>query len=533
MPDEYENEESQGLDLDRYLDIARRRFMQFLLPLLAGFLLVWGASWVLKPRYKSTTVILVEQPSMPKNYVLPNVGEDLQDQLASISEQVMSRSRLLAIIDRYHLYPTTGKRLTPDEEVADMGRNIDVELVHGDPTRDSGAVTSFSIGYTGKSPFLAQQITRELADTVMNQNLAIRQRESQDTTQFLDQQLQAASQTLAEQEAKVKAYEAAHEGSLPSQQQSNLQVLMGLQSQLQSEQDSLNAAVQQRAYDQTLIEQYRALRGPVRTADGVSVDVATLNQTLEKERAQLADLRSRYTDNYPDVQELRSEIARTEKERDQALAAAKANPSKDGGDAGDASGTQNAPLAQLQGQLKANQLEIANRQQAIAQLKARIGQYQGRLGGEPASEQELADLTRGYEQSKENYDELLKKRDDSQMATSMEQMQQGERFSVLEPATLPWKPDFPNRLKFCAMGIGFGLFLGLAFVFVCEYLDDRMYNDKAIKDLLPIAVISEVPEIETEEDQRRARKRAFMGWATAAVVAVTILGSAAVSVLHR
>jgi polysaccharide biosynthesis transport protein len=532
MPDNYDLEESAPQDIAHYLDIARRRYTQFLLPMVAGFLAVWGASWVLKPRYKSTTVILVEQPSMPKNYVLPNVSEDMQEQLASVSQQIMSRARLLALADEYHLYPV-GTPMTPDQRVAAMSKNIDVQLVHGD---NGGNITAFSISYIADNPGLARQITRELANTVISQNLEVRQKESQATTTFLDQQLQIASQNLAEQEAKVKAYEAMHEGSLPSQQPSNLQILSGLQQQLQSEQDALNSAIQQRAYYQTLIEQYRAFRGPIKTADGTSVDVSVLNQTLEKERAQLADLRSRYTDDFPDVQALTHQIARTEKERDRALAAERAARTKNSNAVAAADTltdpTQSGPLVQLQGQLQANQLEIANRQQAITQLKARIDQYQGRLGAGPASEEEMADLNRGYEQSQQNYNDLLKKRDDSQMATSMEEMQRGERFSVLEPASLPWQPDFPNRLKFCAIGLVAGIFLGIVSVALFEFVDDRLYGDKEIKALLPIAVISEIPEITSEADAANVRRRKYLGWATAATVVMVILASTAVSILH-
>jgi len=529
MPDNYDTEETAPPDLSLYLDIARRRYMYFLVPLLVGFLAVWGGSWLLSPRYKSTTVILVEQPSMPKNYVLSNVGEDLQQQLSSISEQIMSRARLLTIIDQYHLFPAKeDARLTPDQKVAIVSKNIDVQLVHGD---NGGNITAFSVSYTAAKPGLARQITRELANTVITQNLAARQKESQGTTDFLDQQLQIASQNLAEQDAKVKAYEAAHEGALPSQQAENLQILSGLQQQLQSEQDGLNTAIQQRAYYQTLVEQYRAFSGTEKAVAGNGVDVSTLDQTLEKERVQLADLRSRYTDSYPDVQALEAQIARTERERDQALAAARS--SKPRADAqGITDPTQNSPLIQLQGQLHSNQIEIANREHSIDDLKNRIAQYQGRLGSAPASEEELADLTRGYEQSQLNYNDLLKKRDESQMATSMEQLQQGERFSVLEPATLPWRPDFPNRLEFCALGIVVGVILGVLSMALFEFLDDRLYSDKEIKGLLPVAVISEIPEIVNEADEHQARKKVYLGWATAALVAMAILAGTAVSVLH-
>jgi uncharacterized protein involved in exopolysaccharide biosynthesis len=188
---------------------------------------------------------------------------------------------------------------------------------------------------------------------------------------------------------------------------------------------------------------------------------------------------------------------------------------------------------QLQGQLQANQLEIKNRESSIARLKERIDEYQGRLNLEPATEQELADLTRGYDQSKANYDDLLKKKDQSVMATSMEEMQQGERFTMLDPPSLPSKPDFPNRLKFCGIGLGVGLALGLLIAGGLEFMDDRLHSEREIKALLPIAVISEIPAITSPLDEVKTKRRLALGWTMTALVFVTIAAGSAFSFLHN
>ena len=99
-------------------------------------------------------------------------------------------------------------------------------------------------------------------------------------------------------------------------------------------------------------------------------------------------------------------------------------------------------LAPIQSQLQSNQLEITNREHAIAALKTKVDEYQGRLNQEPIREQQLADLTRGYDQSKANYDDLLKKKNESKMATSMELLQQGERFRMIDPPSFPRKAGF-------------------------------------------------------------------------------------------
>ena len=189
-------------------------------------------------------------------------------------------------------------------------------------------------------------------------------------------------------------------------------------------------------------------------------------------------------------------------------------------------------MVQLQGQMQSNRTEIANRERAVADLKSKVIDYQARLNQEPVREQQLADLTRGYEQSKANYDDLLKKKNESAMATSMELLQQGERFRIIDPPSLPVKPEFPNRLKFCGIGLGIGLALGVVVVGAFEMMDDRIHDEKELQKLLPIAVISEIPTVVVPADQQRDRRMAWIGWATAAFVSVTILVGSAFSYLR-
>jgi polysaccharide chain length determinant protein (PEP-CTERM system associated) len=339
------------------------------------------------------------------------------------------------------------------------------------------------------------------------------------TTHFLEQQLEDARVALAAQEAKVKQFESTHEGALPSQQAGNLQILAGLQGQLQNQQDSLNTAKQQRVYYQTLIEQYKNLHASGKSTDGSPTELGAVNQQLDRLRGELTDLRSRYTDSYPDVQKVKAQIAQVEEQKKELMAAPRSGSKQ-------ASESESGPMLQLQSQMQANQIEIQNRERAIASLEGRIAEYQGRLNAQPGTEQQLLELTRGYEQTKSIYDDLLKKKTQSAMATSMEQLQRGERFRTLDPPSLPLKPDFPNHLKFCGFGLAAGLGLGSLLVFLFEFFDDRMHAEKEIKALLGINVLAEVPEVRSEEDKSREKRRIVLGWALTAIVGICIaLGS--------
>jgi polysaccharide biosynthesis transport protein len=541
MPDDLEEKPSQGFNLDHYLGVVRRRHLQFSIPLFVGWVLVWAASWVLPPRYQSSTLILVEQPTMPKDYVTPNVNDDLQERMQSITQQILSRTRLLHIIDQFNLYGGEHAERSPDEKVERMRKDIDIELV-----RDArNQITAFNVSYSSGSAHVAQQVTSELTNLFINENLESRQQQSEGTTQFLEDQLENARKSLAEQEDRIRQFKGQHVGEMPGQLASNLQILSGLQSQLQNDQDALNAAKQQHVYLQTLVDQYRALQGSSKAADGTPalVGLPALDRELEKEKSQLADLHSHYTDRHPDVRKLKEQVAETEKMRDQMLASLKANAYKSTDSAANSSETspsisqntdptQASMSLQIQGQLRSNQVEITNREHDIASLKTKIDDYQARLNQEPIREQQLADLTRGYDQSKANYDDLLKKKNESQMATSMELLQQGERFRIIDPPSFPQKPQFPNRLKFCGIGLGVGLAFGVFVAGAFEMLDRRIHDEQEMKALLPVAVLAEIPEVTSSIDEKSMRRRLWLGWATGALVLCAILAGTAVSYLR-
>jgi len=535
MVDDLEEKSPESFDLQHYLGVVRRRHFHFLIPLLLGWAVVWSVSWILAPRYQSATLILVEQPTMPKDYVTPNVSDDLQQRLQSITQQILSRTRLLHIIENLGLYGSDHAKRSADEKVELMRRDINIELVRD--ARDQ--INAFNISYTAGDPQMTQQVTSELTNLFINENLEVRQRQSEDTTKFLESQLDVARQALTEQEERVRQYKAQHVGELPEQLASNLQILSGLQSQLQNEQDSLNSAKQQHVYLQTLADQYREFQATSRHPDGAPAGLPAIDQELDRLKAQLADLSAHYTDRHPDVRKVKEQIAKTEKMRDQFLALKTKGLDKDSA-ASDSTNqvaqtgvsTQSSMLPQVQGQLRSNEVEIANRERTVTALKAKVEEYQARINQEPIREQQLADLTRGYEQSKLNYDDLLKKKNESAMATSMELRQQGERFRVMDPPSFPQKPIFPNRLKFCGIGLGIGFALGLAVVILFEMLDGRLHNGKEIRQLLPAEVIAEIPEIVNEKDAQIAVRRIWLGWATAALVFTTILAGSAFSYLR-
>ena len=473
---------------------------------------------------------------MPRQFVAPHVASDLQDRLQTITQQILSRTRLLHIIDNLSLYAKERQRLSRDNVVGRMRKDIEIESVRD----ENNELTAFNIYYSSRDPRVAQQVTSELTNLFVSENLEARQAQSENTTKFLESELEEARKNLGEQEEKVRQFKGWHFGELPGQLQSNLQILTGLQNQLQSEDEALNRAKQQNVYLESLLGQNRNFQGSAKTGteDGsiILMGLPALDREHEKLRARLTDLSAHYTRPPSDVRKLNERATRTERIRDQPaanLTSGAANSDKASAIspvALDAARLRDAePMMELESQLKGNQIEIGNRQRAIEDVKSKISEYQVRLNRAPVMEQQLADLTRGYDQSKANYDSLQKKKNDSELATSLELKPQGGHFRVLDPPSLPVKPYSPNRLKFCAMGLAVGLLLSGAATAGAELLDDRIHDGKSLKKLIQIPVLSEIPNFSTDKEKRAERRDGWLVWATASLMAVSIFAGTALS----
>src|ERR1039458_3976641 len=234
----------QGID-DYWAMVARRKWW-ILGPLFFGWLLVFASAWVLPAKYSSESVVLIEPPKVPSNLVTPNVQVDLADRVQSEEAQVLSRTRLLDLIKKLKLYPSSAN--SPDDQVEKMRDDVKFELVQAPSPNGNQELVAFKMAYKAPDPAIAQQVNAALTSFFVDENVRASQEQSEATTHFLDSQVRSLGQTLADDEARVRVYEAQHDGSLPQQLQSNLQILNGIQSQLQAAHSAHERALQQQTY---------------------------------------------------------------------------------------------------------------------------------------------------------------------------------------------------------------------------------------------------------------------------------------------
>ena len=312
-----------------------------------------------------------------------------------------------------------------------------------------------------------------------------------------------------------------------------MQILGGLQAQLQATQQGLDGANQQKLYLQSLLQQYQSVQAGLDNGQSTVTSQDALNKQLLDLRQKLQQARLRYTEDYPDVIELKKEIARTEGLKQEAESkstpkeqSTSANRDIDLGAVADVQRGAVSPMMQVQSQLKANRLEIQNYQQHAKKIEADIAAYQARLNLTPETEQELADISRGYGESKSNYDSLLQKQNASQLATSLEQRQQGEQFRVLDPPSLPARPSAPNHLLISLAGLLFGVALGVGLTAFLELTDVRIRQEKDLEDVLPINVLIGIPHLDAPgEDRSRIRLRRLEIGAVVVMVILIFMGN--------
>lgn len=483
------------LNMEDYGAILRRRYLLILIPAILGVVAAYLIARHLPPRYTSTSLILIEQPKVPSSIVPSVVGNDLISRLANMQEQILSRSRLEPIIQRYGLYKDEVNQVPMEVLVERMRKDILVKPVsfsntfNTDSSQPGNQVPGFQISFTADTPRLAQSVCTEITSMFVEENLRLRERRAEGTANFIATQLEQAKQRLDEQDAKLADFKRKYFGSLPDQEQSTIQILGTLTGQLNSLNDSQGRIQQDRTYTESLLTQQLAAW----KAQQSGASPETLQNQLASLENHLMDLKSRYTDDYPDVVKAKADIARLKKRIADQEAMDQSQKGK--GTKGMETAMEPAQIRQLRATLHSLADAMRNNQREQSRIHAEIDRYQAKLKMTPAVEQEYKDITRNYQTALAFYNSLLAKEDASQMSTSLERRQEGEQFEVLDPANLPHKPSFPNYLRFAGGGLAVGLLIGLGIAFLLEMKDKALRDERDIEFFLGLPTLALVPAV--------------------------------------
>jgi polysaccharide chain length determinant protein (PEP-CTERM system associated) len=481
-------------------DIWRRRRSLAIVIFTGTFSVVASFAAFLPDLYRSTATVLVERQQVPETFVRASVTGELETRLHTISQETLSRARLQELIDRFQLYPDLQGLLAPEAVVEQMRRDIRLDLKGVEAFGGQGATIAFELSYQGRDPDTVAQVTNTLASFYIDENARLRGQQASDTASFLKTRLEEAKKRLDERESQLAAFKARRSGELPEQMEVNLATLERLTSQLRLNHDSQLRLTERR---ESLLRQLQGAGAP-----GTSGPDADAAARLARLRGELSDLRSRYSDRYPDVTRLKAEIAALESEE---------NAAGDEDGAAAMRVSRPRPLVDVDARIRALKEEDAG-------LRKSIASYQRRLENIPRTEQDMRTLTRNFETAKDLHDTLLKRHEEAQLAETMEQSHRAEQFRVLDPAVPARHPAAPNRMWLLLLGLALATGTAAGVAALAERLDASFHSTDDLKAYTRVPVLASIPAIVTASDRRRRRVRISLAAASGALSVALIVG---------
>lgn len=508
--------EGKLFNIQDYLAIGLRRKWYIIIPTVLSIFVAFGVYKYLPKVYKATTQILVQPQRIPESYVRSTLTDPVTERLNTISQEILSRTRLEMVINEFNIFPDLSNKIPMESIVEMMRRKIEVRVQRQN---------SFSISFEHSDPRLVMLVTNKLASLFIEENLKFRESRAEGTSDFISKELQAMEESLKKKENEVRLYKERNMGQLPQQLDANLRILDRLQQQLKTTSENLRASEDRMVIVQNQIDQLRerqqsyrenysppslpqsgtAPRENIRTERAPENPLVTQLNSLKKD---LANAQSKYTENHPDVIDLKNKIARLEpkvKELPKNQVEMRVQPQE-------TIIERNLPqpvpildptterlLTQYTEQYNENRAEARRYREEIKTLKEQIAYYQRRVEDTPKKEQEMLQMTRDYDLLKTNYQSLLDKKIQAQMSENLERKQQGETFRILDPARFPEKPFKPNRNSILIMGAMIGFAIGLGLTWFKEFMDQSFHSVSEVESYLEIPVIATIPNLNKEE----------------------------------
>jgi polysaccharide biosynthesis transport protein len=461
--------------------------------------------------YRSAATVLVDRQQVPESMVRSTVTSALETRLHTISQEILSRSRLEALINRFGLYADLRKRVSLEEIIDRMRKDIRLELKSVKQDEWRGVTIAFTISYEGRDPETVARVANTLASFYIEENLKVRERQAAGTSEFLKVQLGEVKKRLDQQEALVSEFKKRYLGELPQQMDANLGTIERLNAQLRLNSDNQTRALERREAIARQVAEAGTF-SPTATGPEAGIDQLTrLNEELRR-------MRTVFSDKYPDVVRLKQEIASLERELAEgrntgATREAKAPPP--------AGSPYVMRLRQMQSDVD-SEINILKGEEK--RLRSALVSYIGRVENAPKREQEFREMSRDYESTRENYASLMKRYEDAQLSESMEQRQKGEQFRVIDPAYPSGEPTAPNRLRYLIMSLVGSAALAIAAVVLAEQLNASFHSVDDLRALTTVPVLLSIPLIVTADDTARQLRRFRLGTASFVVTLVLIIG---------
>lgn len=508
------DESGRSLGLSGLLETVQRRRFLALLPFLFILTAAVSLALFLPGLWTAKALILVDRQEIPEAFVKSTVSADLEGRLLTLSYDVLSNPRLMQIVEQYNLYPDFRQRRPPEDIVDRMRRDIRVELPESDRRNRDTSTVAFTIAYSATDPRVAMGVTNMLANLFVQENMKYRERQATSTSEFLETQLAELRGKLQAQERRIAEFKERHNGELPEQRDTNARSVERFQQQLQfSSENNRRANERRQLLTQTLAQLDPSSFEGAGAGDGPPPNATGARLALL--RQELAEMQKRYSDRYPDIIQLKEQIKGLEAKLAAEGGAASVGP-KPARREGYKVIPRNAYVQSMMRELDQANIDARTTADEMGALTRQIAVYQRRLDNTPRREQELTQLTRDYETTRDLFRSLLAKRGEAAIASDLEHGQKGERFRVVDPARIPDRPAGPNRLRLLLVGLALAVGSSVLAVVLAENVDTSYRAPEDVRANVPIPVLATIPRIETERDRRRALRRSRIATAAAA-----------------
>ena len=539
MTESYTSVNRRPMDIEDYFDIIRRHKAWILGPTFAALVIATVVACLWPNTYISTAIIRVVPPQVPESYVPTNINSQMSQRINSMYQTISSRGNLTNIINLYDLYKRDRTRKPMEDIVEQMRKDIKVGQVMP-LSQGEKQISAFQISFSYEDRLVAQKVAADLVSRFMTENTRERTTQSVLTTAFLKDQLENAKKELDAIEQKLTSFRTSANGRLPEQVAQNGQTMNLLEQRV----SNLNAQIGRVSQEKLLLEADLRSMKTQRASFTPSPETVAQKQKNEKlvqidreimqMEANLSTLREHYKDTYPDVRRLQSQLSSAKKMREQVLAEEEetakepASPTRRLDPMLEKEARQlDTAIERTEAQLKAKDVEAKNLNAEIANAEKGIRTIQSRIESTPVSEQQYADIIRDREVAKLKYDDLSKKRSQSQIAEDLERRQQGETLEVLDPASLPQSPTQPKRPLILGAGTALGLMLGLFLAGAREAKDTSLKNLKDVRAYTQLTVLGSVPLLENDLVVRRRKRLTWLAWSTACLVGIIVMTASA------
>ena len=495
--------EDQPVEIGNYVDILKRRKWALILPAVAAMLIAAAVALWLPSIYKSSATILIEEQDIPADYVMTTVTGYAEQRIQSTQQRIMSTGKLMEIIDRFGLYAEYKDRWTTEEIVEKMRADIQLDLISVDTIdrrtgRPTAATIAFTLSYQGKQPTTVQRVTDTLVSLFLSENLQVRQRQTTETSEFLEEETRRLKRQLDELEKTMTVFKAEHVNALPEMLQVNLQSLNTAESGIQRFDDQIRSLKEREGYLETQLASIPQMVDPEK-------------ERLKQLEMELVSLKSKFTDDYPDVKKLRLEIAELEKRM-----AEKTSLPEDQKEQPD-----NSAYITLASQLASTRAEIRSLLDQKNDMQAKTDTYRKRIETTPKIEQEYNTLVVDRNNTRAKYEDLLRKVMEANVALGLEKEQKGERFTLIDPARLPEKPFKPNRLAIGLIGLVLGIGAGVGVAALLEISDQSVYTPQDLARVSDHPLLVSIPTILTPYDRRKRRFKR-LAWILAGLLLLAV-----------